>query len=268
VQPGDRRLVRHWRRVHHRRLELVLREDVRGLRRVPHRLRVRQRIQWHPDDHDCAAGRLEDVPIGKDCRDSSGCKAGSQICLLPNDLFTGGYCSSPCDPRSTTSCGQEAICLSISSDETHGLCFALCSSDDDCAARRSPDSDGLYGCSPRVSGISVPLGNRVCVPFNPEARIGDPCTTLGDCTLGGHCIREDARARLTFRKGYCSETCDPSAPVSTCGTNNLCLGTSEVDPTQGSCLGGCDPASEACRTEDGYTCQVLTSSGAAACFPP
>lgn len=99
------------------------------------------------------------------------------------------------------------------------------------------------------------------------SRVGDACTTAGDCP-SGTCLND-----VLAPGGYCSKGCDPDL-LSPCPDGSVCVraapggtsaapGTSAGARTFSTCLRDCDQPSD-CR--DGYECRVVQGSVRAVCI--
>jgi hypothetical protein len=130
-----------------------------------------------------AADPLPDGKVGKACKDDADCgdRRGSCAAALPADgIYSttrerwpapGGYCTSTC--LDSSDCGAGGVCLLQALDDNAAstVCYARCSSQDDCR-------DG-YSCRPRDdarTSFADPNGGgpspKVCTPDQPDDDAG------------------------------------------------------------------------------------------------
>jgi hypothetical protein len=183
--------------------------------------------------------------IGAACNADSECQAPADLCV-PD--FPGGYCSVFCG--SSEDCGDGAICVQFG---MQALCLSACEpGENQCR-------EG-YGCSLMAGGGCLPGcedasdcgegqecdlnggfgGAGQC--YDPEASIGDECTSDGECTEGGLC-RVPAEG---WPGGSCTIFgCD--FENNNCPSGSECVVTGRFP----SCVDDCATSAD-CRT--GYSC--------------
>jgi hypothetical protein len=201
----------------------------------------------------CVAGTADPQPLGHDCASDLDCTAGSQVCGLPEGEPpqpvppAGGYCSSLCNPSAPGSCGDGAVCSPFSN------CLPSCTTDTDCQGIRTPGSLGQLVCADRYLGQPLPV--PACIRANPEAHVGDPCMTAGDCPVGGLCQAFYPRSPDPFVNGYCVVVCNPN-DADSCGADAVCLANDPSNPNAGQCFKSCTTDGD-CRLSEGYLCSPL-----------
>jgi hypothetical protein len=193
----------------------------------------------------CIPGTRIEVAVGAPCGNAGQCPP-SWFCLGPEDGFQDGYCSRFCG-AGTPACPGDSFCQA-------GLriCLDGCAQSSDC---RQP----FYACHNRIAGITT--AQKTCVPYNVAAHVGDPCQRFSDCTLGGFCIAAlDENGDPTgFNGGYCSAFCGGQLA---CPSGSFCQPFGD----RAACIDACDPATDSCRTSEGYAC-TANPAGQLGCFP-
>lgn len=201
----------------------------------------------NPDDDGCDPDADESCPCGV-CLD-----LGRDATGLPLTL-----CAAGCTPSITENDCREGYRCLLGTD----ACLPGCSSDDECAIRRTEeglvyDGEGMWTCNSTTYR---------CEHVPPEgAEAGVPCDRDAQCELYGRCLEEVYFPR--WQGGYCVKSgCD--VPGNACAGDGVCDSRAFGDAT---CLAPCevaatDPAgdpfapSRDCRA--GYACAWGGSAGA------
>ncbi len=202
---------------------------------------------------------------GAICRSSQSAGSPGGVCTVPcedrtpcdfNNVYhhclarvgeTQKYCEQRC--INGLDCGRSGFTCQLLSDQEEGICYGLCSTDEQCG-------EGLR-CEP--------YGSRCVAPDAPDegAINGEPCAAPEDCR-SNFCISE---ADNGWPGGSCISQCilpsgfnstsfygGETLPQATCPDGSLCLSllgaTARGDP--GACVKACDSAAD-CR--QGYMCR-------------
>ena len=195
-----------------------------------------------------------DGDIGAVCTADADCEGG--ICLAEGEGFDGGYCSSVC--TTDEDCPGSGVCLEAGGGTF--LCFDRC---DPAATER--ECRAGYGCASSFS-LPAPIclpgctddtdceGGLACDPeagfsgegrcHDPDASIGDACTSSTACPAGGFCLSE---RRNGFPGGVCvTFGCDLASDTGCPGDGHCLPGF-----RGGFCYDGCETDAD-CR--EAYTC--------------
>lgn len=199
------------------------------------------------DAQSCAARNFGDVggpcTTDVDCESSAGAADG--ICL--NNLLDPapwpavGYCISR-----TGGCTQDGECGdgNVCADLGGGFraCMQGCNAAGPCEC-----PDGMR-CTDGY--LNTPVQRMVCVPGNPLAVDGSPCTTFGDCDEHSICL-DDA---FEHPGGQCIQLGCTLGNDATCssGGDGHCDRPDVIGGGTG-CLDVCTTDAD-CRTADGYKC--------------
>ena len=86
---------------------------------------------------------------------------------------------------------------------------------------------------------------------NDGDRVGGPCVVSGECFIDSRCETGPA-----WPGGYCAQACDSDAE---CPDGSRCTERGQI------CVVEC-AADDACRSDEGYTCQALEARGVGGTF--
>jgi len=184
------------------------------------------------------------TPFGAACTMNSDCTpslVGAALCLLAEDDFPGGYCTSGC--LGDEQCPAGTFCR-IEPNAPDGLCVPTCGTNADCQVGGRSTTYECYDsvggtqdhCWPTASGAGLP---------------GDACANRQACAGGqeGFCIDPPV-----WSDGYCTQVCQV-----TCPTGSHCAGI-----FGGACVSDCTATSD-CRP--GYTCRDIDTDQVNECLP-
>ncbi len=172
--------------------------------------------------------------VGRACKDYTACEPGD-VCLDETKKLQmpGGYCTRRCT-GAAGECGDDAICGKLF---TSALCVETCQQDGDCRPG--------YVCEASFVDFKPAGGDKLCVPGDRAAKLGDPCADETACAPGvGVCLTDQ-------QDGYCSAFCDPKG-LDSCGSDGECIPRPDA-PLGGLCARTCGQDSE-CRGGGGYAC--------------
>jgi hypothetical protein len=123
---------------------------------------------------------------GSACAEDTECDSaqatGDGRCLIgekrDTDFPDTGYCIRICD-EDATDCGGGTVCIRQASFPM-AICVAACCEGSVCA-------EG-YACSTSIAGEDV--GGAACLPGDPGAADGTPCTSIAECAANSQCAHE------------------------------------------------------------------------------
>ncbi|MBN1944585.1 MAG: hypothetical protein JW797_02870 [Bradymonadales bacterium] len=188
---------------------------------------------------------IRSISDGAACTQDGQCLGGK--CLLDNEGFPGGYCTTlECDTQGCTNIFG-ADCLSVNQTQSAGpICYSSCDLDEDCReGYRCADVDGTRICLPTALSGGLPAAGET----------GTSCNRDSDC-LGGTCL-------LNYTRGYCTTmNCESDADCTPYG-DGRCLEMGEESGYK-ACFDGCSEDDE-CRfgygctdpDQEGGVCDVL-----------
>lgn len=212
----------------------------------------------------------------------STCPACAKCVVLRNDPVHGAVtgCMQRCEVTSAGWSSSRSGCrdgyrcnFGVGTE----VCVPACTSDDECRATWiDADHDGersagetIYDATSDATCDAV-TGSCIGLPFQPDARPGDPCTSSRDCGSLGHCLTTWPGGGYCTRLG-CTLDGRGCEPGSICHPLYLhsdgsclrsCTFADETDPSQILGRGGGDPD---CRSP-GYHCMPLEGGPAGGCF--
>lgn len=194
-------------------------------------------------------GGMRPPRLGDTCTgdlDCLGLSTGLPQCLntttfvFPGFGVDDGYCSGTC--LDDSDCGADGVCLTqLPFPEVRaGLCIAACDAQRGCA-------DPGLACMDRAFGLA-PASRPMCLPYDPQARNGDPCDNYGQCPAGSTCLND----ALNWPGGMCAQIgCEIGVPGS-CPAGNTCTTFNEFTTTY--CLPSCSSTTTPSSCRAGYHC--------------
>lgn len=170
--------------------------------------------------------------------------AGTPIVFArPMQTAPEAFCVKRCTPNSTDrgGCPEGQAC------NINGECRAACTSDVQCKITIRSDGRAVVSDSSLPQTCNTTTG-RCVNPGTPSARIGDACTSDGQCTADGVCLNNPAMPNQ-FPGGYCTAAC---SETQACAVGSSCITFGMGASARNRCLDDCVTNAD-CRS--GYTCQ-------------
>jgi len=161
--------------------------------------------------------------VPEDCDSAEG--AGDGRCLNADHRGVTwpetGYCVQICGAEATD-CGPETTCFA---QEGAGqvLCMPTCCQDVACASG--------FACSSQFLGEEI--GAAVCMPGDPSAVDGTPCSSVADCNLNSNCELDESGTG-----GVCATVGCTVGDDSTCapGGDGHCVDEDDGDQVPPHCV--------------------------------
>jgi hypothetical protein len=153
---------------------------------------------------------------GMECSTDNGCEAGLGCLSIDGLTFE---CVPFCRVGGgVPGCDDETVCTPFDRDERRvGICIPP---EDECTQYPGDDCPAGQNCN------RTELGLR-CIAFDPDASVGDDCTSPGDCNDDHGCINIDGRSQ-------CRQLCDAADPM--CADDEMCARLNDLP--YGACVPG------------------------------